>query len=157
MALAAIATDPAQSAIARASALARLAQLPDAAGIEAGMRGARDPSALVRLGAAMLANGLTAEARVAVAAPLCADPARAVRVEAAAALAGVPRDLFTPAEGAAFARASDDYVDAQRFAAERPEARVNLGTFYANLARFDDAQAEFAEALALEPAFIPAL
>ena len=118
--LAAIANDLSQSAIARASALARLAQLPDAAGIEAGMRGARDPSALVRLGAAMLANGLTAEARVAVAAPLCADPARAVRVEAAGALAGVPRDLFTPAEGAAFARASTDYVDAQRFAPSAP-------------------------------------
>ena len=156
-AVAAIAQDSAQPAIARASALARLSERPDPAAVEAGLRGARDPNALVRLGAAMLASGLTAEARVAVAAPLCSDPLRAVRIQAAGALAGVPRDLFTPAQGAAFARASGDYVDAQRYAADRPEAHMNLGTFYANLARFDEAQAEFASALELDPGFIPAL
>ncbi|HXK21325.1 MAG TPA: tetratricopeptide repeat protein, partial [Myxococcota bacterium] len=156
-AVAAIANDAGQPAIARAAALARLAALPEPAAVEAGLRGARDSSALVRLGAAMLAGGLTAEARVAVAAPLCADPVFAVRVEAAGVLAGAPRDLFTPAQGAAFTRASADYEAAQRFAADRPEAHVNLGSFYANLGRFDAAQREFAEALALEPGFVPAL
>ena len=157
-AVAAIATDAAQPAIARASALARLAAArAERTAVEAGLQGARDPSALVRLGAARLAGGLTAEARVAVAAPLCTDPVRAVRVEAAAVLAGVPRDLFTPAQGAAFARASADYEEAQRFASDRPEAHVNLGSFYGNLGRFDDAQREFAAALELEPGFVPAL
>ena len=156
-ALRAVATDAAQPAIARASALAQLADHPDSGNAEAGLRAQRDPSALVRLGAAMLAGGLTAETRVAVAAPLCGDASRAVRIEAAGVLAGAPRDLFTPAQGAAFARASEDYVAAQRWAADRPESHVNLGSFFANLGRFDEAQAEFAAALALEPRYVPAL
>jgi len=155
--LRAVAADATQSAIARASALALLAEHPDAGNAEAGLRAQRDPSALVRLGAATLAGGLTAETRVAVAAPLCDDAARAVRIEAASVLAGAPRDLFTPAQGAAFARASEDYVAAQRTAADRPEAHVNLGSFFANLGRLDEAQAEFAAALALEPRYVPAL
>ncbi|HTO70548.1 MAG TPA: tetratricopeptide repeat protein [Myxococcota bacterium] len=155
--LVAVANDAAQPAVARASALALLAEHPGAGATEAGLRSAKDASALVRLGAAMLAGGLTAEARVAVAAPLCADPARAVRSEAASALAGAPRDLFTPAQGAAFARAADDYVAAQRWAADRPEAHVNLGSFFANLSRWDEAQAEFQNALALDARYVPAL
>ena len=112
----------------------------------------------MRLGAAMLANGLTAEARVAVAAPLCSDPVRAVRIEAAGALGRrAARSRSRPRRGRPSRARASDYVDAQRYASRSPEAHVNLGTFFARLARFAEAQAEFASALALEPGVRPGL
>jgi Flp pilus assembly protein TadD len=50
----------------------------------------------------------------------------------------------------------DDYVSAQRYAADRPEARTNLGTFYARIGRLDDAEAEFAAATRLDRTYVPA-
>ena len=155
-ALAALASDGNHSPIARASALARLGGRPEPRAVTAALAGARDPSPLVRLAAASVAGSLPAQVRAAVAAPLLADPLRAVRVEAAGALAGVPLDQLSPEERAAWPRAAEDFVAAQRQAADRPEARTNLGSFYARLGRLDEAQAEFAAATRLDRAFVPA-
>jgi tetratricopeptide (TPR) repeat protein len=154
-ALAALASDRGQPAIARASALARLAGRAEPAGVLAARAGAHDPSPLLRLAAASVAASLPGEDRVAVAGPLLADPLRAVRAQAAGALAGVPLDWLAPRERAAWPRAADDYVAAQKYAADRPEARTNLGTFYARLGRFDDAKAEFVAATRLDRTFVP--
>jgi tetratricopeptide (TPR) repeat protein len=155
--LTALASDVTQSYIARASALARLREAAGPAAIAAAaLAGARDASPLVRLAAASVADALPPEDRVAVAGPLLADPLRAIRVQAAGALAGVPLDRLDPRARAAWPGARDDYVSAQRYAADRPEARVNLGTFYARLGRFDDARIEFAAALRLDRSFVPA-
>jgi predicted CXXCH cytochrome family protein len=155
-ALATLASDQSQSAIARASALARLGGRPEPPAVGAALTGARDPSPLVRLAAASLAGSLPGPERAAVAASLLADPLRAIRVQAAGALAGIPLDRLSAEERAAWPRAADDYVAAQRYAADRPEARTNLGTFYARLGRLDDAQAEFAAATRLDRTFVPA-
>jgi predicted CXXCH cytochrome family protein len=150
------ASDGSQPAIARASALARLAGRREPSAIAAVLAGARDPSPLVRLAAASAAGALPAPQRVTVAGPLLADPLRAVRVQAAGALAGVSLERLAPGERAAWARAADDYVAAQRYAADRPEARTNLGTFYARLGRLDAGLAELAAATSLDPAYVPA-
>jgi tetratricopeptide (TPR) repeat protein len=154
--LAALASDVGQSPIARASALARLRGNGGPPVVAAALTAARDASPLIRLAAASLADALPPEARLAVAGPLLADPLRAIRVEAAGALAGVPLEQLAPEARTAWARAAQDYVAAQRHADDRPEARTNLGTFYARLGRFDEAQAEFVAAIRLDPAFVPA-
>jgi predicted CXXCH cytochrome family protein len=155
-ALAALVADGGQPAIVRASALARLEGRAEPAAAGAALAGARDPSPLVRLAAATVAGSLPPRERAAVAGPLLADPLRAIRVEAAGALAGIPLDALGPDARAAWPRAVDDYVAAQRYAADRPEARTNLGTFYARLGRAGDAEAEFAAAARLDPAYVPA-
>jgi tetratricopeptide (TPR) repeat protein len=155
-ALAALASDGSQSPMARASALARLRGSREPQVVAAALAGARDASPLVRLSAASVAGSLPPQERAAVAGPLLADPLRAIRVQAAGALAGVPLEQLSPRDGTAWPRAAEEYVAAQRYASDRPEARTNLGTFYARLGRPDEAQAEFAAAIRLEPTFVPA-
>ncbi|MGC3997505.1 MAG: multiheme c-type cytochrome [Anaeromyxobacter sp.] len=154
--LAAAAADLGQSPIARASALARLSPTDDPPVLAAALAAAHDPSPVLRLAAASFAASLPPRARPGLAGPLLADPLRAVRVEAAGALAGVPLEQLTPDARAAWPRAAEDYIAAQRYAADRPEARTNLGTFYARLGRFGEAAAEFDAAIRLDPAFVPA-
>jgi tetratricopeptide (TPR) repeat protein len=154
--LAAIAADTSQPPIARASALARLESWPGPVAAQAALAGARDASPLMRLAAAALADALPPDERLAVAAPLLDDAFLAVRVEAARALAGIPEQQLTAPQRAAWSRAADEYLATQRYNADRPEARTNLGTFYARLGRFDEAEAEFRAAIGLDRRFVPA-
>jgi Tfp pilus assembly protein PilF len=90
------------------------------------------------------------------AAPLLSDPVKAVRIEAASLLAAIPAGQLTPEQQAAFERASAEYVETQRYNADRAEARVNLGTFYGNRGDAARAEEEIKAAIRLEPFFIPA-
>jgi predicted CXXCH cytochrome family protein len=154
--LAAVAGDRAQPAIVRASALARLAGSGEAATLAAARAAAGDANPLLRLAAARVAYGFPPRESASIAAPLLSDPVRSVRIEAAHALAGAPAGLLTTDQRAALARAGDEYVSAQRYNADRPEARVNLGTYFARLGRIDDARGEFAAARELDPRYVPA-
>jgi Flp pilus assembly protein TadD len=152
--LAIISDDIAQSPIARASALQRMASLADPASVGAVQRGAKDASALVRLAAVHLAGTLPATERTAIA-PLLADPLRAVRIESGRALAPVV-DRLTPDQRATWDLAAAEYVATQKYNSDRPEARSTLGTFYADRGQFEQAHAAFASARALDPDFLPA-
>jgi tetratricopeptide (TPR) repeat protein len=110
----------------------------------------------MRLAAARLASSLPPPERIAVAGPLLSDPLRAVRLEAANALVEIPLAQLSAEQQAAWRRAADEYVDAQKYNADRPESRTNLGTFNARLGKFDAAQAEFAAARKLDPNYVPA-
>jgi tetratricopeptide (TPR) repeat protein len=154
--LAAIASNPSQPAIVRASALDRLAAAPVPAAVAAGRDAARNSDPLLRLAAAHLADSLPPRERIVIAAPLLSDPLRTVRIEAANAMAGIPQDQLTTDQRAAWRRASEDYIASQRYNADRPEARTNLGGFYARLGRSDDAQTEFRAALKLDRRYVPA-
>lgn len=149
--LATIARDVAQPGIVRATALARLG---DAGGPvpESLLREAvGDSDALVRLGMLRYVESMPPGTR-GLAASLLSDPLRAVRIEAARVLAGEPALVRDDA----WRRASDDYVATLRYNADRPESRVGLGTFYAALGRWSDADAAFASALRLDDRFEPA-
>jgi Flp pilus assembly protein TadD len=81
---------------------------------------------------------------------------RAVRVEAVVPLADVPTELLTADQGIALARALDDFFEAQRTNAERPESHVNLGIVFVKRGRLDDARHAYDTALRLGPWFVPA-
>jgi tetratricopeptide (TPR) repeat protein len=153
-ALAAVSDDIAQSPIARASALERSSAFADPASVGAAQRGARDASPLVRLAAARLTGSLPPAERVSIA-PLLADPLRAVRIESARVLAPAV-DSLSPGQRATWELAAAEYVATQKYNSDRPEARSALGTFYADRGQFDQAQAAFASARALDPEFLPA-
>lgn len=154
-ALAQIAADAGQPSIVRASALERLASLSSPIMLEAARRGARDADPLVRLGALRVVDVMPISERASLAVPLLSDPLRTVRIEAARVLApAVPGSAV--ASDPAWRRAADDFVAAQSYNADRPEAWVTMGNFDASLGRFDAAQAAFQEARKLDPSFVPA-
>jgi Flp pilus assembly protein TadD len=88
--------------------------------------------------------------------PLLADPSRIVRMQAARTLAPLADDAFDPASLEAFRKASAEYVAAERFNADRPEHRTNLGGFLAERGEPGAAEAEYRAALALDRHFVPA-
>ncbi len=153
--LVAVAGDAAQPSIARGSALARLAGRPGPEALAAARRGLGDADPLVRLFAIQVFESVPTRERLPVA-PLLADPVRVVRMEAAGVLAALPVTALTEGQRGAFARAAEEYVAGQRFNADRPEHRVNLGSFFAARGQGPDAERELRAALALDRRYVPA-
>jgi len=154
--LAALARDPSQPAIARASAAQALAPMLSPERLDAlrAQLAAADP--LLRLAAVSALDALPEEPRLALATPLLDDPVRAVRIEAASVLASVPDAAFPAARKAAFERAAAEYEAVRRANFDRPESRTALGTFYAQRGRAEDAEKTLRSALELEPRHVPA-
>jgi predicted CXXCH cytochrome family protein len=153
--LVAIAGDAGEPPLVRATAFAELDRPSSRATVEALVGGLRDPSALVRLGALQTLANMPLDARAQLGAPLLSDPLRAVRIEAANLLAPVASQLDA-AQKTAFDRAAAEYIAAERYRADRPEHRTNLGSFLGALGRYDEAVPEFRAALALDPRYVPA-
>ncbi len=149
-------TDTAQPGIARATALELLRPglSPATAGaVEAALR---DDDALVRRAALACLEAIPPAQRVKLAAPLLDDPLRAVRIEAARQLAAVPAAGLDDALRARIDRGVAEYVAAQRVDADRPEARTNLGTLFAEQGQGAQAEAEFRAAITLQRGYTPA-
>ena len=144
-ALAALASDERQSVILRATALSLLARAPGEAALNALTSGLRQDSPLLRLGALRGLSPYDPVIREKLGAPLRDDPIRAVRIEAG---------RLGPDHDSA---ALDEWIAAERLAEERPETHLNLGALAAERGKAPEAEAEFLEALALEPRLVPAL
>jgi predicted CXXCH cytochrome family protein len=155
--LAALATDPSQPAIARATALALLPEYLDAAALPAVQAALSDGDALVRATALAALEPLPPAARERMALPALRDPVRVVRLAAARALVDVPRPSLSAEQQAELDRALAEVVAAEKVSADRPESHVNLASLYARLGRAADAESELREALVIDPRFVPAL
>jgi predicted CXXCH cytochrome family protein len=153
-ALAALAADPSQPGIARATALGHLPEFWRGSMAPVVERALRDPDALVRLGALRAAEALPPERRAPLAAPLLRDALRAVRLAAAHALAGVS---LPEGQRGDLERAVAEWVRSEQVNADRPEAHVNLAALHARLGRPADAESALRTALLLDPRFVPAL
>jgi tetratricopeptide (TPR) repeat protein len=151
--LAALVADPGQPAIARASALARM-QRPLAP--EVARAALDDADALVRRAAAHALAEADPRLRAQLLPPRLDDPVRAVRIEAAAATAGVPDELLSSAERDARARATAELIAAAELNGDRPDGHLDLAILYARQARPEGAESELRRALAIDPAFVPA-
>jgi predicted CXXCH cytochrome family protein len=145
-----------ESAIARASAIERLARSPGENTILAAEAGLKDPSPLVRRAAIAAFEALPPLQRRAVT-PLLGDPVRTVRMQAARTLALLADDAFeSPESVAAFRLAANEFIAAERFNADRPEHRTNLGGFLADRGEMIAAEEEYRAALRLDTRFVPA-
>jgi len=154
--LAVLSGDLSQPAIARATAAEMLGRNPSQAALAALQRGVADADPLVRRASVAALALLPPDQRVPLVAPLLDDPVRTVRIEAASSLASVPDTAFSPAQRASFERAAGEFEAAQRYNADRPEARTTLGGFYAQRERYADAEKEFRAAIAMDPRYVPA-
>jgi predicted CXXCH cytochrome family protein len=155
-ALLAVVDDRAQPAIARASALIRLSRHLGPGTLPSVTGALNDVDANVRMAAVQALSSADPEARVRYLPRMLADPMRAVRMDAARALAGEPERQLPSADRAAFERALDEYVAAQRFNADRPEAQTALGTLHAARGQFEPAVAALRTALRLDQTFVQA-
>jgi predicted CXXCH cytochrome family protein len=158
-ALLAVASDPRQAPIVRATALAELRRDPPAASSPEVAAATGDPNPLLRLGAARALAAAPPEIRLRRAAPLLRDPRLAVRLEAARTLAGLPSELLT-AHGTEtqedLAAALAELEAAQRANAEQPEARLALGWLALVSGDLPRAETAYRRALDLDPGFTAA-
>ena len=149
--------DKNQPAIARASGLLLLGPYASEASEPAIKAAITDPDPLVRMAVPRALSPTTPPAIVNAILPLLSDAMRAVRVEAARALAGIDPQTMTPGQRAAFTVAYQELVAAELVDADRPEAHLNLGLIKARRQQVDEAEAEYRTALRLEPKFVPAM
>jgi tetratricopeptide (TPR) repeat protein len=153
--LSALAADRAQPAIARASAIARLAPGAPETIASAG-RALSDGDALVRRAAVESLAAAPPPERARLLGPLLEDPVRTVRLEAAAATGDVPAELFSRAELRARDAATAELTASNALNGDEPEAHLNQATLLRGQRRFDLAEEELRHALALAPTFTPA-
>src|SRR5262249_9507421 len=151
-----LAADSEQPAIARATAVSRLADYSPAP-IEPAVRGAAiDRSALMRRAAAVALSNSDPEGSAAVLGLLLSDPVRSVRIETAEVLAPLDSRAAAPRLDGRLERAVEEYVAAQELNADRPESHLDLALLSARRKNVAAAEAQLKEALSLDPTFVPA-
>jgi tetratricopeptide (TPR) repeat protein len=148
--------DRSQPAIARASALPLLAPYASPASERAIKAAIADPDPLVRMAAPRALPGAPPRFVDAMA-PLLSDFVRAVRIEAARALAGTDFAALTPEQQTALVKAIAELVAAEKVDADRPETHLNLGLLDLRRRELPKAENEYRTALRLDPNFVPAL
>ncbi len=114
-----------------------------------------DPEPMARIAALRSVARLQPQERWRRAAGLLGDPVRAVRLEAVSTLAEGPPTGASDAERAAFGKAAEDYVAAERYNADRAESRTNLGNFFSRRGDAAAAENEYRAAIALAPVVAP--
>jgi tetratricopeptide (TPR) repeat protein len=154
--LALVAAGPTTPAIARASALSELHSRVSPANVDLARKGLADPDPMVRIGALDMLDGLPSDRIWPFVSPLLTDSSRGVRIRAVSLLAGLPTANQPASDRQAFERAAAEFIAAQRFNADRPEARATLANFYARRGLAADAENEYKAALRLSPQFSPA-
>ena len=93
--------------------------------------------------------------RVSRLAPLLSDPYRAVRIEAAALLAGTPATLLRPYQQDALASALADYVKAMEHSLDFSFAGHNLGLLYERMNDPAKAEESYRRAIAVDDLWAP--
>ena len=148
--------DKTQPALVRATAIDRLRPWMTPTLLPAVSRALNDPDASVRLAAVANLAAADQATRVRYLPRMLGDPVRMVRIEAARALAGAPEGGLMPADRPRFEAALAEYAAAQRYNADRPEGRANLGGLHAARGDVASAIAEYRRAIAIDPTFTAA-
>jgi len=147
-----IVDDASAPALVRATAINEVQRLPAAAVEQATRRAFKDPDPIVRIAALRsLAPQMPIEMRRERAGALLSDPVRAVRIEAASALADLDATTLSPEDRNRLEAAWAEYEASQRLNADRPEGRANLGTFLFRQGKPVEAEDELRAGLKLEP------
>jgi predicted CXXCH cytochrome family protein len=154
--LRAVADDPAETGIVRATALALAGAYPSPTTLAALGQAAGDPDPMVRLGAVAGLERMPPEARARVAVPLLGDSIRAVRTEAARVLAPISPLVLTERDRQLLRAASDEYGAALALHADDPAQRMSMGVFQAERGLAREAEVAYRDAIALDATFVPA-
>jgi predicted CXXCH cytochrome family protein len=142
--------------IARATALAGIGPYlsPQTVDVVAQGLGADDP--MLRSATLEALESVPMNIRAQLAFPSLNDPVRAVRIEAARILAGMPVADLSAGQRSQLEKGFEEYLQTQQAMAERPEAQVNMGNLYAARGMTAQAASAYRTATELDPAFAPA-
>jgi tetratricopeptide (TPR) repeat protein len=155
-ALRALASDQLTPVIVRATALSLLRNYPGRLATEQLLAGLDDAESLIRYSAIRgLQNAEQAVLQVHIA-PKLYDPVKAVRIEAAAALARLPERMIREDDRAALAAGLEEYRVAMRYNSDFAPQRYNLGNLAAALGNDDEARDFYEQAIAIDDQFYPA-
>jgi tetratricopeptide (TPR) repeat protein len=155
-ALLALAADPAQPGIARATAIALLQEPWRADALPVVRAALGDADALVRLAAVEAAALLPPDTALALLPAALADSLGSIRMAAARGLAPLRTALTDPSQRQALQRELDAYRAVQIAQADQPESHQNLGDLAAVIGDAAGAEQSYHRALALDSAFVPA-
>ena len=142
--------------IVRASAILRLADGTNPAVPATLTRAAEDPAPLVRMAVARSAMGIPQAQQVTILRRLLDDPIRAVRPGSDQHRHGSAGPIPAPDLLPALNRTLAEYIQIQKFNADRPEAHVNLGNLYVQQNKYEEAEREYRTALDMASFHIPA-
>ena len=142
--------------IARASAISSLSRNLDQTTFSVIQQGLKDEDAMVRMASIGALEGLQPAMLVQLVFPLLDDPVRSVRIEAARVLAPIPVGQLQGNQLSMYNKAAGEYIESQTANAERPEAQLNLGNYYAVTGEIDKAEVAYNKAIELEDVFVPA-
>jgi predicted CXXCH cytochrome family protein len=151
-----VASSPASSPIARASALARLGRTPSSEALALAVASLKIDDPMVRNAAIAIIAGADPATRAATLSPLLQDPTQLVRMDVARALAGEPEQSLDAQQRADFDKAVAEYIAGQLHNAERPESQTNLGGLYRDRGMVDEARAAYRTAIELDATFVAA-
>jgi len=143
-------------AIARATALGLLSSYPGEASTLAFKRALSDEESLVRYTAVSGVGAMDAAELVELVIPLLFDHVRAVRLEAAVRLAGVPEELLKDYQREALAEALEEYIESTTYSLDFAFAGHNLGNLYSRLDMPERAEAYYLAAIEIDDLFFPA-
>jgi predicted CXXCH cytochrome family protein len=155
--LAAIANDPAQPEILRATAIQESGRFPGEQAIPFLQSQLEANSPLMRAAAVYALEFLPGANRYALLQPLISDPSKLVRMNVAARLWDVrPQQLSANGQGELRAL-QQEYLDWLKLNGDTPESLLNLGIFLSGQGQMENAERAYRQALRISPGFIPAL
>ncbi len=150
-----ILNNPETRPILTATALEQLVNyFPRREAVEATVNALQHSDPLVRATAAGALEQLSPRHRIPLATPLLDDPSRAVRIQAARILGGLPESMFAEKQ-ASFSAALQEYIELQNSLTDTPEAHINLGVLYTSQEKHSLAEQEYKHAIRLAPEFVP--
>ncbi len=154
--LIALAADESQPAIARATAVSLLPRYLSRESLQLLQIIAQGDETLLNLGLAQSLESVPPQIRPALAIPLLYDDMRVTSALAANALAGLPTDNYPAAVQQQFTRALNNYLESEKFNADRPESLANLASLHVQRGNEEQAEAFFRRALSIAPYYTPA-
>jgi predicted CXXCH cytochrome family protein len=156
--VAALALDAELPAIVRATATVLLPTLRQAAvdPLPTLIAASVDVDPLVRASAARALELRPSPQGVSVLTALLSDSRRAVRIEAARVLGGLPLENLAAEQREALGRGLEEFRAAQRAVSDTPAAHLNLGVLHTQRGRLEQAEQAYQTALRQAPDFVPA-
>lgn len=142
--------------IAKATAITLMPRYFDQSNISLIQDGLKNEDVLVRLASVSTLESLPQALLVQLAFPLLDDPVRSVRIEAARVLAEIKPGQLQGEHLHVYDTAAKEYIDSQLVNADRPEAQLNLGNYFAKQGDIEKAVLAYTTAIKLDDAFVPA-
>lgn len=151
-----LAKDQLTPVLVRATALSLLRNYPDRATTDLLIFSLDDTESLIRYTAIRGLQNLDPSARLEHLAPKLYDQVKAVRIEAAAALAAIPESQIRTDDREALKSGLAEYRQAMRYNADFAPQRYNLGNLAAALGNDTEARSYYEQAIAIDDQFYPA-